>query len=228
MRSRHDENTLRALARRVGYGDVDDRFREALTHASVDDPQFPNNERLEFLGDAVLGLVVADVLLTDHPDRPEGWLSRRRAALVNTESLARHAWRLGLLGGLLARMSVTEMTSSAKIAASTFEAVIGAMFLSCGMDAVRAFVSEQMAEGLSYDGDHPEPVSPKSRLQRLVQQRGMSPPKYTTQRAGEETQATAWAGGVVLGTGAGRNRKAAEDDAARNALNDPRHGFDTL
>lgn len=228
MSLQHNEDTLRVLAQRVGYGDVDDRWREALTHASVDDPRFPNNERLEFLGDAVLGLVVADVLLTDHPDRPEGWLSRRRATLVNTESLARHAWRLGLIGGLLARMTTTEILSSTKIAASTFEAVVGAMYLSHGMGAVRALVSEQMADGLSYDGDHPEPVSPKSRLQRLVQQHGLPPPKYTAQRMGDVTQATAWAGGVVLGTGTGRNRKAAEVDAARNALSDPRRVFATL
>ena len=220
----HDEGALRDLAWRINYGQVDATLREALTHASV--LGLPNNERLEFLGDAVLDLVVAEALLRRHPTRAEGWLTRRRADMVNTRALAEQARRLGLPQMLVARAPRTDIEGSDNIAAAVFEAVVGALYTTRDYAAVYAWIERLMASDLAYDGDRPSEETPKSRLQRLVQAQGLPAPRYVTQRLYDRVVAVVWAGDKRLGSGAGPNRKAAEVDAAREAIADPSNSFD--
>lgn len=174
---------LRDLARRVGWDFADlGLLDRALTHASLAneslDPEVADNEPLEFLGDAVLGMLVTDALHRRDPDGAEGEKSRRRAQLVSTPSLARHAARLGLPELLRLGRGEEKTGGREKTAlwANAFEAVVAAVYLDGGFEAARAFVRATFASDL--ESGAPALEDPKSALQELLQSRGRPLPRY--------------------------------------------------
>ena len=189
-----------------------------------------SNERLEFLGDAVLGLVVADYLFTTFSDRSEGWLSRARASLVRASTLHSVAQELSV--GDAVRLGKGEKQSGGatkpSILADTVEALIGAVYLECGSEAARDFVLrllgdrvDDLATRTVADGD-PSPLDHKSRLQEWCARDGGVLPIYTWAESGPEHAKSfvveLLIEGVVAGRGIGRSKKFAEQDAARDAL----------
>ena len=200
-------------------------LREAMTHASWNnergEPSGPgrDNERLEYLGDAVLELVVGEYLFRRFPGYDEGQLTQLRAALVNTVSLARLGERLQLgetllLGRGAAKTGARKLPS---LLANAFEAMTGAIFLDQGYRvATRVFVQNIGDLADWTDDNH------KGRLQEVAQERTGSPPQYRVVAAASGTQrvyaAEAMVGGEVLGTGRGGTKQAAEQAAAHAAL----------
>lgn len=205
-------------------------FLKALTHpsypAEAAPPKPPHNQRLEFLGDAVIGLVAAHVLWQRFPDRSEGELARMRAALVNTGALADIARQLGLGRWLL--MGRGEDRSGSRRRDSTLcdalEAVVGALFVAHGWEAAEKFVRRILSPGVERLARDDRPgVDPKSRLQEMLQQTGGGVPEYELVAAeGPDharvfTVVVRWQG-RTLGQGRGPTKKSAQQQAAANAL----------
>jgi len=153
---------------------------EALTHPSAASGAKPDYERLEFLGDRVLGLVVADLLLRRYPDEKEGALAKRYAALVCREALAQIAGEIGL--GSHLRLSEGEDAAATRenpaCLADSLEAVIAALYLDGGLAVVARFIARHW-QGLLEGMPHP-PQDPKTRLQEWAQARGLALPDYAT------------------------------------------------
>ena len=203
-------------------------LERALTHRSYayEHGGLPTNERLEFLGDAVLGLVVTDALFTAHPDLAEGQLAKLRASVVSTRALASVARQLGL--GRWLRLGrgedVTGGRDKASILADTMEAVIGAVYVERGMAGadrmVRALFGSRMvaaaAGGAALDW--------KTALQELTAARGLGAPDYTVAESGPDHAKSFTARAVVAGDsygqGAGTSKKEAEQQAAEWAFRD--------
>jgi ribonuclease-3 len=201
-------------------------LREAMTHASWNnergEPSGPgrDNERLEYLGDAVLELVVGEYLFRRFPSYDEGQLTQLRAALVNTVSLARLGERLNLgetllLGKGAAKTGARKLPS---LLANAFEAMTGAIFLDQGYRvATRVFIQNIGDLADWTDENH------KGRLQEVSQERTGLPPVYRVNAEGgpghrRSYSAEAVVGGVVVGTGRGGTKQAAQQAAARAAL----------
>jgi ribonuclease-3 len=181
------------------------------------------NEPLEFLGDAVLGLVVSELLMERHPERPEGWLSRARAGAVNKHALARRARQLELERFIRLGRGELRSGGAAKpgILANAFEAVLGALYLDAGLDAVRALVERELGDAL----EQPEGAlaDSKTRLQEWLQARGEPPPRYETTQASGPPHAPQFhvevrVGERVRGQGTAGSKRAAEQLAASAAL----------
>lgn len=219
-----------ALAGRLGLPIRDRRLlAQALTHRSWvhehPDGATGHNERLEFLGDAVVNLVIAAALYARHPDDDEGVLSSRRAAIVNAAGLARLATRIGLgnhlaLGEGEARVVGRRRPS---ILASAFEALVGAAFLDLGWQATEQWLIEVARPEIDASLPPSALKSPKSRLQELLQQtRGVRPTYRIVEAAGPDHERVfrieALFGDEVLGVGIGPSRRAAETAAAGEAL----------
>jgi len=212
------------LVRQLGYRFSDaSLLRQALTHRSFGTP---HNERLEFVGDAVLNCVVARALYQRFPDTQEGDLSRSRASLVNKDTLARVARRLSL--GDIVRLGEGELRSGgsdrSSILADALEAVFGAVFLDGGYDAARSVIETVYADILA-DAD-PTVLSkdPKTRLQEWLQGRKVAVPAYSVVATRGEAHAQLFevecriAALDVVTQGAGASRRAAEQEAAALAL----------
>ena len=214
---------------------IDYRFRDrgllehALTHKSraAEDVSggVTDNESLEFLGDAVLGLVVADALFRQYPDYDEGQKSKIKAAVVSTQSLAAHAERIRLGEHLLLGRGEEKTGGRQKQAllADAYEALIAAVYLDGGLEAAAAFLLRELKD--SIDAGHAQTIARdyKSALQEAVQARGFPLPEYRI--AGEEGpdhrkvfSVQVVVGGEVLGAANGRTKKEAEQEAAREAL----------
>jgi ribonuclease-3 len=202
-----------------------ERLDEALTHPSFgNESRVADNQRLEFLGDAVLGLCVSEQLSRDHPDAVEGELTRMRAALVNAEALARWA-REAKLGECLAMgrgaRSTTERDQT-NVLADAVEAVVAAVYETGGLDAARSFVAEITRGGL--DGSASLGArDAKSALQERVQAEGRAAPRYrVVESSGPAHEPTfvveVLVGEDVLAHGEGRSKRLAERDAATKAL----------
>jgi len=218
---------LDALEAALGHRFRDRRLlEEALTHASsqpLTGGRAAHCERLEFLGDAVLGLVVSELLMEANPDQPEGWLTRSRAAAVNRDALASRARALGLsrwirLGRGERRQGGAEKPS---ILADIFEAVLGAIYLDGGLVPVRALLERSLPLAAAELGSAAPDA--KTRLQELLQGRGLGTPQYhTTETRGPahalEFSVEVRLGERVLGLGTGTSKRAAEQAAARRAL----------
>jgi ribonuclease-3 len=197
-------------------------FETALTHRSADGP---NNERLEFLGDAVLGLVSAQYLFERFPDADEGALSRLRARVVSGESLAQLAAGLGL-GELLALGQGELKTGGFRrqsILADALEALCGALYLEAGLAAARVAVLRLLAPAL--DALAPaELKDPKTRLQELMQARGLPLPRYSVDSVDGELHAQVFRVTCEVepmaarATAAGSSRRRAEQAAAASVL----------
>jgi ribonuclease-3 len=220
------------LERALGH-----RFRErsilerALTHRSRAHEArraVPGDsyERLEFLGDALLGFLVSERLMRDDPGADEGTLTRRRQSVVSTAALARVSARLGLGDALILGRGEESTGGRGKpsLLADAFESVLAAVYLDGGLRAARAFVRRQLARELTAAGSHRGAVSDaKTGLQELAQARWRVTPRYrivsTTGPAhDQEFTAEVLFGPTVAGRGTGSSRKDAEREAARAAL----------
>jgi ribonuclease-3 len=214
-----------ALEAAIGHRFADESLLEtALTHASHahETGAGRGNERLEFLGDAVLDLVVAQFLYEAHPDWPEGELTRSRAALVNRNALADCGRKLAL--GEFVKLGRTEQRSAGEqkssILADCFEAVIGAVYLDGGLEPVAALARRLFGEFI----EHGATRDPKTEFQEWTHARFRCTPTYRTTADSEadndERRFTVEVciGEEVWGSGVGRSKRLAEQNAARAAL----------
>jgi len=224
--SQHEAIT--ALERRIGYSFRDGaRLLEALTHASFANEMgagMPHNERMEFLGDAVLGAVTAHWLFDQYPQRPEGELTQMRSRLVNSTALAGLAREIALGEALL--MGVGEERTGGRarrsVLADAMEAVLGAVYLDAGyrgVDEVIRQLFKSRMEALAERGSR----DTKSRLQEWAQSSLRITPVYRIVGASGPAHDTSFEAEVQVGTavvavGAGRTKQDAEKDAARAAL----------
>ncbi|MEM8740105.1 MAG: ribonuclease III [Pseudomonadota bacterium] len=170
---------LAALAARLGHEFADpDLLDTALTHGSFSAPSRPDNQRLEFLGDRVLGLVIAEALCERDREAAEGVLAPRLNALVRKETCAEMAQALGL--GEAIRMGRSEMLSGGRrkqaILGDAMEAVIAAVYLDGGLEPARALILRLWATGLA--ARDAAVTDAKSQLQEWAQARGLPPPDY--------------------------------------------------
>lgn len=201
----------------------------AVTHRSYlnehREASWDHNERLEFLGDAVLELVVTDYLFHKFPHKPEGELTSVRAALVNTNSLSESSGKLGVGEYLLMSKGETKDTGRARqyILANAFEAVIGAIYLDRGYDAAREFIGNQLFEKTDRIVEKRLWQDPKSRFQELAQEHSSITPNYETLGQEGPDHDRIFTVGVFLGKekvaeGKGRSKQEAEQDAAEQAI----------
>ncbi len=221
---------LAALVDRLGH-----RFSEpgpmvlALTHRSwcAENPGEASNERLEFLGDAVLGLVVTDHIFTSHPEMTEGSLAKLRAAVVSAPTLSAVAAELGVGDAL--RLGKGEDASGgrekASILADAMEAIIGAVYVDGGLEPARRLVLELFGERITSEAagpGGPGGADHKTQLQELAARRFDEVPAYELRDEGPDHAkrffATVRLGDEVIGEGEGRSKKLAEQAAAGAAL----------
>lgn len=198
----------------------------ALTHRSYayENGGVPHNERLEFLGDSVLGVVVTDTLYRQHDELPEGQLAKMRSAVVNSNALAQVGGELGL-GQYLALGRGEETTGGrekSSILADTTEAVIGAVYLSCGLDCAATLVHHLLDPLMDVSARLGAGLDWKTSLQELTSELGIGVPTYSIDESGPDHlkvfTATVHAGDdEVLGAGTGRSKKVAEQKAAEVA-----------
>jgi len=203
-------------------------YRQALRHRSVlrgrPGAHMHTNERLEYLGDAVLGFLVAEHLYAEYPDKDEGFLTRLRAKLVNGRALAQRAREIELAPFLLVSDSLShEQRGSDSILADAFEAIIGAIYLDQGMDSARAFIERTVLSHTDLDQLARVKDNFKSILLETVQAESPHQPKYTivaeTGPSHEKHFVVAvHVDGEEFGRGEGRSKKGAEQHAAREAL----------
>ena len=216
------EQTLQAsLGADVGPG----LLERALTHRSFayENGGLPTNERLEFLGDAVLGLVVTDTLFRAHPDLPEGQLAKLRAAVVNMRALAGVARGLGV--GAHLRLGKGEEATGGRdkssILADTLEALIGAVYLDRGLDEASAVVHRLFDPLIADSATRGAGLDWKTSLQELTAAEMLGVPEYLIEDSGPDHEksfrATARVGGRDWGAGEGRSKKEAEQRAAEAA-----------
>jgi len=228
------------LSARLGVTFSDQRLLEqALTHSSFlnehveERMHLDSNERLEFLGDAIINFLAARLVFERFPDAGEGELTAWRTALIRTETLAGFAQRYNL--GAYVLLARGEESSGARqrqaLLADTFEAVIAALFLDQGLDAVRTFLLPLFEAELASLPDRTLPVDYKSRLQARIQaERRVTPRYHEIDRSGPEHRpeftVEVRAGEERLGTGKGPSKQAAEQAAARAALDALEGGTD--
>lgn len=223
-------DTLDTLEQKVGVSFKDrDLLREALTHRSYlnENRGFSgaHNERLEFLGDAVLELAATRFLFERYPTKPEGDLTAYRAALVNTVSLAESAQELGVNEHLLLSKGEAKDTGRARdvILANAFEAIIGALYLDQGFDAAETFIAKTLHTKIDKILEKRAYQDAKSRFQELAQEREGVTPSYKTVAEEGPDHARTFTVAVFLGNreiaqGSGKSKQEAEQAAAQNAL----------
>ena len=217
-----------ALEERLGHRFADPALlRAALAHPSYahERGEGHGNERLEFLGDAVLGLAVARLLFETYAEWPEGHLTRARATLVNSSALAERARALGL--GAHARLGRTERRGGGaekeRILANLFEAVLGAVYLDGGIEPVFDLVRREFGAALAA-GDVVHARDPKTRFQEWAHANHGRTPRYRAEHdsgieeAEDRFHVVVLLGDEAWGRGMGRTKRAAERDAARQAL----------
>lgn len=222
---------LQQFQEQFGFKFTDENLlKQALTHRSYINEhgktELGDNERLEFLGDAVLDFMVGDMLYRRYPDMPEGQLTRLRAALVRTESLAGLSRQIGL--GSFMWMGKGEEGSGGRERltnlCAVFEALVGALYLDQGLEAVRAFVTSRLDLLLKQILDEALDKDARSLLQEWSQaERNLTPAYRTVSATGPDHQkefiVEVLIGEQVAGSGTGRSKQAAAQAAARDALN---------
>jgi len=204
-------------------------LKQAFTHRSYinEHPkeELGHNERLEFLGDAVLELITTDFLYAKYPDKPEGELTAFRAALVNTQSIASAATELGMNEFLLLSKGEAKDEGRARlyILANTFEAFIGALYLDQGYDAAKKFIGDSLFHKAEKIVEDRLWQDAKSRFQELAQEKTSITPTYELLNETGPDHDKQFVTGVFLGEekvakGNGRSKQEAEQAAAENAL----------
>jgi ribonuclease-3 len=215
-----------------------DLLEQALVHSSWQhehpDVALGHNERLEFLGDAVINLAISEALYARHPDEDEGYLSARRAAIVSSAGLARLAGRIELGRYLMLGEGESQRSGRRRplLLASTFEAVAGALYLDLGFEPVREWLVGLADPELAAEAPIGALKSPKSRLQEFTQRTTGDRPIYRLADASgpdheKSFRIEVWVGGDLLGVGEGPSRRAAETAAAAQALERLRTAADT-
>ncbi len=205
-------------------------LERALTHRSFayENGGLPTNERLEFLGDSVLGIIVTERLYRDHPDLPEGQLAKLRASVVNMHALAGVAVRLSPegLGSHLYLGRGEELTGGrdkSSILADTLEAVIGAVYLDRGLPEADALVHRLFDPVIARSARLGAGLDWKTSLQELTAAEILGVPEYLVEESGPDHQksfrASVRIGGRTFGSGEGRSKKEAEQQAAETAWN---------
>jgi ribonuclease-3 len=214
------------LEKKIGYRFKDkQRLAAALTHPSYryENPEVPSdNQRLEFLGDSVLGLMAADALMISNEEAPEGELTQLKSALTSGASLARVAAGIGLGDFLLMGRGESAAGGAARESnlEDALEALIGAIWLDGGLRAVRRFFDRHIFQALR----HAEPalLNPKGTLQEFAQKKGFGIPEYTVLEQSGPDHDSLFTVEVTVSTfgfkGEGRSRRDAEKDAAAKAV----------
>jgi ribonuclease III len=216
---------LAELTDRLGVAVDPELLDRALTHRSYayEHGGLPTNERLEFLGDSVLGLVVTETLYRRHPDLSEGQLAKLRAAVVNMRALADvgRALKLGEHIRLGRGEEATGGHDKSSILADTVEAVIGAVYFEHGFEVATTFVRSLVDDLLDSSAQLGAGLDWKTSLQELTAEHTLGVPEYRVTEEGPDHAklftASAVVGGVVRGTGQGRSKKQAEAEAAESA-----------
>ena len=226
-----DQELLEDLAARLGYH-FDDltQLRRALAHRSwvAETPGEESNERLEFLGDAVLGWAVADIAYREFDELPEGLLTDLRKSVVNAVALAEVAAEIGLGQHVLLGKGEQAAGGAEKpsILSDAFEAVLGAVYLDGGAEAAYDVVSRLIAPRMTRSVDRLDQLDHKTQLQELSARAGRGAPVYDVTAEGPDHAKTFTARAVidgrVVGEGVGRSKKSAEQVAAASAC----HAFD--
>lgn len=214
------------LIQRLGISIEAELLELALTHSSYayENGKIPNNERLEFLGDSVLGFVVTGHVYSENPDLDEGSLSRLRSAIVSAKTLAKAANEIGL--GEFIRLGKGEISTGGQtktnILADTFEAIIGAAYLSGGLEPAKAIIDSLVIPLLSSEDELLETSEPRTVLSELLKSLGKSDASFEVSHEGPDHDRTFFAevivDGAAISKGSGRTRKAAEAQAAVEAL----------
>lgn len=217
------------IKKRIGY-DIDDNIIvEALTHRSyineVKSPELHHNERLEFIGDAVLELAITEFLYHKYPNSTEGVLTSYRAALVKTESLAEESRRLKI--GEYILMSKGEEQTGGRdrtyILANTMEAIIGAIYLSLDYEKAREFIDKNIGYKIEKIVKERSNVDSKSRLQEISQELTKITPTYNLKSSdGPDHEKVfdmvVYIGEYEFGRGSGKSKQEAQQKAAQSAL----------
>lgn len=220
--------TRQHLLDALGVDLPEDLLTLALTHRSYayENGGLPTNERLELLGDAVLGLVIVEELFRRHPENSEGDLAKLRNSIVNSQALAGVARDLTEEGLgeylLLGRGEInTGGPAKASILADTLESLLGAVYLHHGLESARRVVLRLFDELLDTAPTLGAALEWKSSLQELTASRGLGVPRYEVTSEGPDHDrrfsAIVYVNGEAYGSGAGRSKKAAETDAAAEA-----------
>jgi ribonuclease-3 len=215
--------------KRVGYEFRDPALLElALTHPSIAHEgggDLAHNQRLEFLGDAVLGLVLTQELYVKFPRFEEGPLTKARAQMVNRKTLAEQGRQISLGENLILSRGEEASGGRERVSALAdgFEALIGAIFLDRGFDAVREFVLRSFRDAFGELNEIPNLENPKGELQELLQARSPEAPSYEmASSSGPDHdrifEAVVFHAGQELGRGKGKSKKEAESEAADAAL----------
>jgi ribonuclease-3 len=220
-----DADLTGRLADAIGVSIDAGLAQRALTHRSYayENGGLPTNERLEFLGDSVLGLVVTDTLFRTHPELPEGQLAKLRAAVVNMRALADVSRDLSL--GDVVRLGRGEETTGGRdkssILADTLEAVIGAVYIDQGLEVAADLVHRLFDPLIDEAATLGAGLDWKTSLQELTATAALGVPEYVVSEAGPDHEkvftAVVQVGGEAYGEGSGRSKKEAEQEAAATA-----------
>lgn len=222
-------NNIKKFQRIIGYSVRNqDVFVQSLLHRSFlarANHLVRSNERLEFLGDSILNLIVAEYLYHHYPDAQEGELTKVRSRLVNRKALAAYAKDIKLSDFILMSSSAAQSIGKGcdTIIADTYEAVIAAIYLDGGYDAARRFVERQILAALKSGSVITEDQNYKSMLLEYAQSKGFGIPRYTITREEGPDHDRTFTVEVMLnnenkGSGTGKNKKEAEQAAASRAL----------
>lgn len=220
---------LERIARQFGLSELAPHLKVALTHPSFANEQRGevDNQRLEFLGDAVLGLCASELLYERFPDADEGSLTRLRARLVNADALAAWARDNAVADALLLGRGAESsgLRASTNVLADAVEALVAAAYLDSGLDAARAACASILEPQLARL-DAAATRDPKSELQERVQALRGDTPRYDVTDSGGPAhdrwfEVSVRVGSKEIGRGRGRSKRAAEFAAAQNALSDP-------
>jgi ribonuclease-3 len=215
---------LDALAERVGLSRESDYLGIALTHSSyAAEHECESNERLEFLGDAVVDLAVADLIVTGYPQLNEGSGSLVRSRVVNESSLAEAATRLDVASAMRIGRGVKKEHGLERpsLLADAFEALVAAVYLENGYDAAKSFVNDMLADAVADAASRPGEGDPKTRLRQWSEANGLGTPEYDVTSSGPSHDATFSAAvrlsNRIMGTGEASSKKGAEARAADDA-----------
>ena len=221
--------SLDALGKSLGVEIEPQLLELALTHRSYsyENGRGPNNERLEFLGDAILGFLVTAHIHDHFSDMDEGNLTKLKNAVVSAPALAQAASSINLGEYLLLGKGEIQTGGREKmnLLADTFEAVLGAAYVSKGLDAAKTIVDQHILPLLDSAEDLLLSADPKTTLLESMQQQGKAAPVYQTTHEGPDHDRTFFANliidGIVVASASGRSRKQAETNAAIKALSSP-------
>lgn len=220
---------LTELEKRIGFSFIDKSYYiQALIHRSFlekIDENDSSNERLEFLGDAVLNLIVANYLFDKFPEEDEGFLTKVRAKLVNRHTLSECAEKLRLNEFLFLNKTLNDKSDRGikTIQSDAFEAIIGALYLDLGLEACKKFIEKILIKPFIDSGEYLVDQNYKSQLLEYTQSEKLDLPVYTIlNEEGPQHDRTftiqVKVGENLIGVGKGKNKKSAEQEAAKNLI----------